>query len=179
MVVFVYRMVLRRLKLMLFGYLYPFIWFCFSCGLNVGACHSVKAPGKSFMLTVPHACQSVFVWDISSLHLLFSSPRVCHPCGSVLGSINSFLHAQSSSARFLKDKEFSLPSSRTTSSVTNCGFLAVDSSMNVSFPSVSCFPVLLAGPHRDSGAGCHNFWCPPLVWWILFLNWRFTSNWFN
>lgn len=92
---FVYSMVLRRLQLMLFaGYLYPFICFSFCCGLNVSACYFVKVSGKSFMLTVPYQGQCVFAWHISSLHLPFSSPHVCHPHGSVPGSMNSPLDAE-------------------------------------------------------------------------------------
>jgi len=121
----VYGMVLRRLQLILFaGYLCLFICFFFSCGLNVGACHSVQDSGKSSMLTVPCPGRRIFARHISSLHLLFSSPHACYPCGSMLGSINLHLDAQISSARLLKDREFSLPSSMTSSSdVTIHGFL--------------------------------------------------------
>ena len=138
---FVNRMVLRRLHLMLFaGYLCPFICFSFPCGLNVGACHSIKASGKS-LLSVPHPGQCVFAWHVSSLHLLFCSPHLCHPRASVLGSVNSALDAQSSSARLLKDREFSLPSSMTSSSnVTIRGFLTSGLLHGYFFPQCEQLP---------------------------------------
>lgn len=151
-----YRMFLRRLQFMLFaGCLCLFICFFFSCGLNVGACHPIKVSGKSFLLTVPHPAQCVFAWHISSPRLFFSSPQVCHPRGSVLGSISSPLDAQSYLARLLKDEEFSLPSSMISSSVTIHRFLYQWTPAWIFLSNVSSCPVLLAEPHWDSGAGCH------------------------
>lgn len=104
------------------AYLCLFTCFSFSCGLSVGACHSIKASGKSFFLSVPYPGQCVFAWHISSLHLLFFS---CLPSSwQYAWWFSSHLDAQSSLARLLKDGEFSLPSSVTSSSsVTISGFL--------------------------------------------------------
>lgn len=70
------------------GYLCPFLCFSFSFELNESVCHSVKAFG------VLASCASSRSAWICLVHLitvspLLSSPHVCCPPSSVLGSTNS------------------------------------------------------------------------------------------
>lgn len=80
---FAYWMVLGRLQLMFFaGYLCPFLCFSFSCELNVNAFGLLAycAFSRSAWVCLVH---------LITVSPLFSSPGVCWPHSSMLGSTNS------------------------------------------------------------------------------------------